>query len=140
MENNRVSLIHLFLSTAIAILCAPWLWEQPNISIKLIILIQLLAIIVSFFADAPLRNKMIKIYGLNDKNTKKIDSLEGVIPYLKFMFIGTVIIIVTFGSAAIFVDHKNNPDKLIFVVSIITVFLIWLLHNWYAVKIHKTKL
>ena len=140
MENNRISSIHFFLSTAIAILCALWLWEQPNISIKLIIFIQFLAIMVSFFADAPLRNKMIEIYGLNDKNIKKTDSLEGVIPYLKFMFIVTIIIVVSFGLAVIFVDHENNPDKPIFAVSIITVFLIWLLHNWYAFKIHKTKL
>ena len=137
MESNRVSPIHLYLSTAIAALCVLWLMEQPNVNIKLIIFIQFVAIIVSYFSDVLLRKKIIAIYSRKDK---ELDSIDGIKPYIKFLFIGTIIIVVSFGLAAIFIDYKNNPGDLLLAVSIITVFLIWSLHNWYAINIHKTKL
>jgi len=137
MENNRVSPIHLFLSTAIAALCVLWLWEQPNINIRIIIFIQFVAIFVSFFADVPLRKKLIQFISLKEN---KLDSLDGVKSYLKVMFIGTITIVSSFSLAVIFIDYKNNPDRLLFTVSVITVFLIWLVHNWSTAKIHNTKL
>ena len=137
MEKSRVSLIHLYTSTAIAVLCALWLFQNPDINIKIIIFIQLITIIVSFFHDAPLRNKLIKIISFEGK---KPNSLDGFMLYIKIMSIGTITIVLAYGLAFFFIDYKNNPDNLLFAVSIITIFLIWLAHNWCVVKIHEEKL
>ena len=137
MESNRVSPIHLYLSTAIAALCVLWLLEQQNVNIKIIIFIQFIAIIVSYFSDVPLRKKIIAIYARKDK---ELDSIYGIKPYIKFMFIGTITIVASFGLAVFFIDYKNNPSDLLLAVSIITVLLIWVLHNWCAINVHKKKL
>jgi len=140
MENSRVSLIHFYLSSAIAILCVLWLQENPNISIKLIILIQLISVVVSFFSDVSSRNKLINFFVQTDEKINTINSLDTVKPYLKILYIGTIVIVLSFGLAVIFIDYENNPNDLLLAVKIITVFLIWSAHNWYAVKLHKTKL
>ena len=56
------------------------------------------------------------------------------------MFIGTITIVASFGLAVFFIDYKNNPSDLLLAVSIITVLLIWVLHNWCAINVHKKKL
>ena len=137
MKNNKVSPIHLFLSTTTGSLCILWSWDQPKNNIKMIILFQFAAIFVSLLADAPLRAKTIKYF--RNKNNK-LDSQEVIKLYFKIMFIGSSTVVLSYGLAVFFIDYENNPDNLLFAVSVITIFLIWLGHNWCVVKIHNTKL